>query len=75
MFDKPVGGFSVEETRRFGDLITAIPDKTGAHVLVIDHDAELISDIRIDMLVLEFGRGIAIGPTAGVLADPKVKAA
>lgn len=75
MFDEPAGGLSVDETKRLGELIVAIPEQTGAQVLVIDHDVELISDICIETLVLDFGKKIAFGPTADVLADPKVKAA
>lgn len=75
MFDEPAGGLSIEETHRLGDLIMAVPRETGAQVLVIDHDVELISRICTDTLVLDFGKKIAFGPTADVLADPKVKAA
>ena len=75
MFDEPAGGLSVEETHRLGDLIMAVPKETGAQVLVIDHDVELISRICTDTLVLDFGKKIAFGATADVLADPKVKAA
>lgn len=75
MFDEPAGGLSIEETKRLGELIQALPDETGAQVLVIDHDVELISRICTDTLVLDFGKKIAFGPTADVLADPKVKAA
>lgn len=75
MFDEPAGGLSVEETRMLGDLILRIHDLTGAQTLVIDHDVELINRICAETLVLDFGRRIAFGPTAGVLADPKVKAA
>jgi branched-chain amino acid transport system ATP-binding protein len=44
-------------------------------VLLIDHDVELIARICTETLVLDFGRRIAFGATAEVLADPKVKAA
>lgn len=75
MFDEPAGGMSVEETDRLGDLILGIHALTGAQTLVIDHDVELISRVCAETLVLDFGRRIAFGPTADVLADPKVKAA
>ena len=75
MFDEPAGGLSVEETRTLGDLILSIHDLTGAQTLVIDHDVELINRICAETLVLDFGRRIAFGRTAEVLADPKVKAA
>lgn len=75
MFDEPAGGLSVDETRTLGDLILRIHGLTGAQTLVIDHDVELINRICAETLVLDFGRRIAFGPTADVLADPKVKAA
>ncbi|MFC3228655.1 branched-chain amino acid ABC transporter ATP-binding protein/permease [Marinibaculum pumilum] len=75
MFDEPAGGLSAEETRALGDLILRIHDETGAMTLVIDHDVDLISRICAETLVLDFGKRIAFGPTAEVLADPKVRAA
>jgi branched-chain amino acid transport system ATP-binding protein len=75
MFDEPAGGLSVDETRTLGDLILRIHGLTGAQTLVIDHDVDLINRICAETLVLDFGRRIAFGPTADVLADPKVKAA
>ncbi|MBN8292946.1 ATP-binding cassette domain-containing protein [Rhodobacter sp. NTK016B] len=75
MFDEPAGGMSVDESRELGALIRRIHAATGAQTLVIDHDVELIREVCEDTLVLDFGRRIAFGPTADVLADPKVKAA
>ena len=75
MFDEPAGGMSVEETDRLGDLVLQIHGLTGAQTVIIDHDVELIRRICAETLVLDFGRRIAFGPTADVLADPKVKAA
>lgn len=75
MFDEPAGGLSVEETHRLGDLVLQIHTLTGAQTVIIDHDVDLISRICAETLVLDFGRRIAFGPTADVLADPKVKAA
>lgn len=75
MFDEPAGGLSVEETHRLGELILAIHAETGAQTLVIDHDVEMIRHVCEETLVLDFGKRIAFGPTADVLADPKVKAA
>lgn len=75
LFDEPAGGLSVEETHALGDLILGIHAQTGAQTLVIDHDVDLIARICTETLVLDFGRRIAFGPTAQVLADPRVKAA
>lgn len=75
MLDEPAGGLSPEETGRLGDLILRIGEISGARVLVIDHDVDLIQRICAQTLVLDFGRRIAFGPTAEVLDDPAVKAA
>ncbi|SFJ79669.1 ABC transporter ATP-binding protein [Celeribacter neptunius] len=75
MFDEPAGGLTPEETERLGDLILGIHDLTGAKVLVIDHDVELIERICAETLVLDFGKRVAFGPTSEVLRDPAVQAA
>ncbi len=75
MLDEPCGGLQQEETDHLGELILKIPELTGANTLIIDHDVDLISRICTETLVLDFGKRIAFGETANVLADPKVKAA
>ena len=75
MFDEPAGGLSVQETKTLGDLILGIHDHTGAHVLLIDHDVDLIARICAETLVIDFGVPIAFGATRDVLSNPKVKAA
>ncbi len=75
LLDEPAGGLSISETQILGELITRIPSKTGAQVLVIDHDVDLISRICSETLVLDFGKRIAFGPTKSVLSDPAVKGA
>jgi branched-chain amino acid transport system ATP-binding protein len=75
MLDEPAGGLTVEESAHLGDTILKIRAFCPAQVLVIDHDVDLIARICAQTLVLDFGRRIAFGPTAKVLADPGVKAA
>lgn len=75
VFDEPAGGLGTDETARLGDLIVEIHRLTGAMTLVIDHDVELISRICSDILVLDFGKRIAFGPTQTTLGDSKVRAA
>ncbi|MCB1397070.1 MAG: ABC transporter ATP-binding protein [Rhodobacter sp.] len=75
MFDEPAGGLSIDETRQLGALIRQIHAETGAQVLVIDHDVDLIREVCAETLVLDFGKRIAFGPTDAVLNDASVKAA
>lgn len=48
MFDEPAGGLSVEESKHLGDLIRKMGAETGAQVLVIDHDVDLIRKICVE---------------------------
>ena len=75
LVDEPAGGLGTDKTARLGDLIVEIHQLTGAMTLVIDHDVELISRICSDILVLDFGKRIAFGPTEATLGDAKVRAA
>lgn len=75
MLDEPAGGLTPEESQHLGDLILQIHSLTGASTLVIDHDVDLITRICEETLVLDFGRRIAFGSTAQVLADPLVQTA
>ncbi len=72
LLDEPAGGMSSDETRQLADLILAIKDHCGAQVLLIDHDVDLVAKVCEDTMVLDFGRRIAMGPTAQVLNDPAV---
>jgi branched-chain amino acid transport system ATP-binding protein len=75
MLDEPAGGLTRDEAAHLGDLILGIHDLTGAKVLVIDHDVDLIERICAETLVLDFGRRIDFGPTRAILDKPAVKAA
>jgi ABC-type branched-subunit amino acid transport system ATPase component len=53
-------------------VIRAIPERTGAQVILVDHDMSLVSGCCEQTAVLDFGRLIASGPTAEVLRDERV---
>ena len=55
-----------------GELITRIPERFGALVILVDHDMSLVSACCQTTAVLDFGRLIASGPTADVLRDEHV---
>ncbi len=44
-------------------------------MLLIDHDVDLIKATCTQTLVMDFGRRLALGPTAEVLEDPDVRRA
>jgi branched-chain amino acid transport system ATP-binding protein len=72
LLDEPAAGLPDEETARMGQIITAIPERTGALTILVDHDMSLVSSCCQNTAVLDFGKLIASGPTDQVLRDPNV---
>jgi branched-chain amino acid transport system ATP-binding protein len=75
LLDEPAAGLNDTETARLRKVISALPDRFGVQVVLIDHDADLIAAVCHETLVLDFGKRLAIGPTAKVLEDPVVRRA
>ena len=72
LLDEPAAGLPDEETEHLGVVIRRIPEKFGALVILVDHDMSLVSACCETTAVLDFGKLIASGPTAEVLADENV---
>jgi branched-chain amino acid transport system ATP-binding protein len=72
LLDEPAAGLPDDETTDLGRVIRAIPEHTGAQVILVDHDMSLVSGCCERTAVLDFGRLIASGPTAEVLRDERV---
>jgi ABC-type branched-subunit amino acid transport system ATPase component len=72
LLDEPAAGLPDEETEHLGRVIAAIPEHTGALVILVDHDMSLVSSCCSRTAVLDFGKLIASGPTAEVLRDEHV---
>lgn len=75
LLDEPGAGLDEIESRRLLSLLRDIPRHTGAQLVIIDHDADLISSLCVETMVLDFGRLLAYGPTRAVLDDPVVRRA
>lgn len=75
LLDEPCAGLNDSETAGFRDRLQAVHGAFGAQVILIDHDADLIASTCQETLVIDFGRRLALGPTAAVLADPEVRRA
>ena len=72
LLDEPAAGLPEAETAHMGDVIRSIPEKSGALVILVDHDMSLVSACCGVTSVLDFGRLIATGPTAEVLRNENV---
>jgi branched-chain amino acid transport system ATP-binding protein len=75
LLDEPGAGLDAGETERLIDLIRRIPREFGALVILVDHDMDLVSTVCGTTAVLDFGRVIAMGVTAEVLASAEVRRA
>ena len=73
--DEPGAGLADAETERLITLIREIPGRYNAQVVLVDHDMALVASVCSTTAVLDFGRLIALGATAEVLADDTVRRA
>ena len=72
LLDEPSSGIAQRETEALGPLLLDIRDKTGAALLIVEHDMPLITGVADHMLALELGRVIATGTPTEVVSDPRV---
>jgi ABC-type branched-subunit amino acid transport system ATPase component len=72
LLDEPAAGLPDQETRHLAEIIKRIPERSGALVILVDHDMSLVSACCETTAVLDFGQLIASGPTAQVLQDEQV---
>ncbi len=75
LLDEPGAGLNESETERLRGLLLQIPERFGAQLILIDHDADLIASVCVETMVLDFGKLLAFGPTRAVLDDPVVRRA
>ena len=69
--DEPAAGMNASETVVLRKLIEKIRDD-GITVLLIEHDMKLVMGLCDRVLVLEYGKVLAMGKPAQVQRDPKV---
>jgi branched-chain amino acid transport system ATP-binding protein len=72
LLDEPSSGIAQRETEALGEVLLDIREKTGAAMLVIEHDMPLITSISDELLALELGEVVAQGPPDDVVNDPRV---
>ncbi len=75
LLDEPMAGMNLEEKEDMARFIIDLNQEWGMTVLMIEHDMGVVMDISHRVMVLDFGRKLAEGEPAAVLADPHVKRA
>jgi len=72
LLDEPASGISQGETEALGPLLRDIKARTGATILIIEHDMPLIMSLSDRIYCLDAGRNLSSGTPAEVQADPRV---
>jgi branched-chain amino acid transport system ATP-binding protein len=75
LLDEPMAGMNFEEKEDMARYIVDLNEEFGMTVMMIEHDMGVVMDISHRVMVLDFGRKIAEGAPAAVLADPHVRRA
>ncbi|MGB7858919.1 MAG: ABC transporter ATP-binding protein [Acidimicrobiia bacterium] len=72
LLDEPVAGMNLEETEDMARFIIDVQDELGIAILLVEHDMGLVMDIADRVLVVDFGRQIALGNPSEVQQNPNV---
>jgi branched-chain amino acid transport system ATP-binding protein len=72
LLDEPVAGMNVEETEDMARFILDIRSELDTAMVLVEHDMGLVMDLADRVMVMDFGRRIALGAPADVQADPAV---
>jgi branched-chain amino acid transport system ATP-binding protein len=72
LLDEPSAGLNREEREDLARHILRIRHELGIVMLWVEHDMQMVADLADRICVLDYGRLIAQGTPAAVLADPRV---
>lgn len=72
--DEPSVGMNEEERAELGELVQALRDR-GSSVVLVDHNLDLALGMADRVVVLDFGRVLAVGSPDEVFEDPRVREA
>ena len=72
LLDEPVAGMNLEETEDMARFILDIREELGIGMILVEHDMGLVMDIADRILVLDFGKVIALGTPDQIQSDDNV---
>ncbi len=71
LLDEPAAGLNDTETAELSAMLSAIRDR-GITLLVVEHNMSLVMGVADQIVVLDAGRTVAIGPPAAIRTDRAV---
>ena len=75
LLDEPVAGMNAEETEDMARFILDVRTELELAIVLVEHDMRLVMDLADRVMVIDFGRRIALGTPEQVQRDPAVIAA
>jgi len=72
LLDEPVAGMNTEETEEIAAMLVEVQEQLGVTQILVEHDMAMVMGIADRVLVLDFGRIIALDSPAEVQAHPDV---
>lgn len=72
LLDEPATGMNFEETADMARYVVEFRERFDLSVILVEHDVKLVMDLADRVLVLDFGKQIALGTPAEVQADERV---
>lgn len=72
LLDEPSAGVAQKDAEALGPLLKTIRDRTGAALVIIEHDMPLLRSVCDEMVALELGAVIARGTPEQVLTNARV---
>lgn len=72
LLDEPVAGMSRGERDEIVDLVRSIHARRPLAIVLVEHDMGVVMGLAERVLVLDFGRPIALGTPTEIQSDPEV---
>jgi branched-chain amino acid transport system ATP-binding protein len=72
LLDEPTSGMSHEEKIQVSVCLARLQSEMGLTQILIEHDANFVSDLCNRVVVLDYGKVIAAGPPSEVMINPLV---
>jgi branched-chain amino acid transport system ATP-binding protein len=72
LLDEPAAGMNLEETEDMARYIREINEELRVAIILVEHDMHLVMDLAHRVMVMDFGRVLAIGEPAVVQANTAV---
>jgi len=75
LLDEPMAGMNLEEKEDMARYVIDLNEEWNMTVIMIEHDMGVVMDISHRIMVLDFGKSIAMGSPSEVLENENVKQA